>query len=131
MISYVLNLWVYWKGGFYIMNLGKRIKLYRIQNGYTQEVLGLKIGVKKAAINKYEKETVVNLKQDTIKKLADAFSISVPELMGWENAEQIAKESNLLDQVKIVFGSDAVNLLIHYLKMNDAERTDFIESLNL
>ena len=38
------------------MNMGERIKQLRQANGLTQEELGKYIGVKKAAIMKYEKE---------------------------------------------------------------------------
>jgi transcriptional regulator with XRE-family HTH domain len=57
------------------MNMGDKLKHLRIKKGLTQEEVGLKIGLQKAAINKYEKGTVENLKSTTIKKLADLFEI--------------------------------------------------------
>lgn len=44
------------------MNTGEIIKQLRLRRGMSQEELGKKIGVQKAAINKYEKGLVVNLK---------------------------------------------------------------------
>ena len=44
------------------MTTGERIKAFRISLGMSQEELGELIGVKKAAINKYETGLVVNLK---------------------------------------------------------------------
>ena len=38
-------------------------------------MLGKKLDVKKASIQKYESNRVVNLKQETIKKLADLFDV--------------------------------------------------------
>lgn len=48
------------------MTTGERIKELRLQKGLSQEELGAMIGVKKAAINKYETGVVVNLKRSTI-----------------------------------------------------------------
>ena len=48
-----------------------RIRDLRIERGMTQEELGKAVGLKRAAINKYEKGVVVNIKQETIMKLAE------------------------------------------------------------
>lgn len=66
------------------MTTGDRIKTTRISKGLTQEELGDMIGVKKAAINKYESGLVVNLKRTTIMKLADALGVSPIYLMGMD-----------------------------------------------
>ena len=44
------------------MTIGEKIKQARLAKGYTQEELGNLVGVKKAAINKYESGIVQNLK---------------------------------------------------------------------
>lgn len=67
------------------MTVGERIRVLRQQKGLSQEELGEKVGVKKAAINKYEKGIVVNLKQSMIEKLADALGVSPIYLMGFED----------------------------------------------
>lgn len=61
----------------------ERIKELRLQRGMTQQELGEKIGVKKAAINKYETGLVVNLKRSSIALLAEALGVSPGYLMGW------------------------------------------------
>lgn len=66
------------------MNTGEIIKQLRLRRGMSQEELGKKIGVQKAAINKYEKGLVVNLKRETIAKLADALDTTPTILMGWD-----------------------------------------------
>ena len=48
------------------MTIGERIKKARLEKGFTQEELGNRVGVKKAAINKYETGIVVNLKHCVI-----------------------------------------------------------------
>ena len=45
------------------MTTGERIKMLRKEHNLTQEELGAKIGVQKAAIQKYEKGTVKNIKR--------------------------------------------------------------------
>ena len=66
------------------MTMGDRIKNLRLQRGLTQEELGAIVGVKKSAIYKYESGLVVNLKRDTIEKLARALGVRPTTLMGLE-----------------------------------------------
>ena len=57
------------------MNVGDYIKQLRTEKGLTQEQLGNLLGVKRAAINKWESGIVQNLKRTTIKKLAEIFEV--------------------------------------------------------
>ena len=63
------------------MNMGERIKQLRQSKGLTQEELGEYIGVKKAAITKYEKGNVKNMKRSTIETLSKLFEVSPSYLM--------------------------------------------------
>lgn len=63
------------------MNMGERIKQLRIANGLTQEELGKYIGVQKAAIRKYEKGEVQNIKRSSIEILSNLFKVSPSYLM--------------------------------------------------
>ncbi len=65
------------------MTVGERIKKLRRQHGLTQEELGAKIGVQKAAIQKYEKGTVRNIKRDSLIKLATILNTTPEYLLGW------------------------------------------------
>ena len=69
------------------MTTGERIKYLRLRNGLSQEELGKKVGVGKAAINKYEKGIVVNFKRSMIDKLADALDVSPIYLMGFDDEQ--------------------------------------------
>ena len=60
---------------------GERIKQCRLNAGMTQSELAAKIGVKFSAIHKYENGLVVNLKRDTIEKLAAALDVKPSYLM--------------------------------------------------
>jgi transcriptional regulator with XRE-family HTH domain len=63
------------------MTLGEKIKRLRKEHNWTQETLGQKVGVQKAAINKYETGAVINLKRKVIKDLAAALEVSPVWLM--------------------------------------------------
>lgn len=91
------------------MNMGERIKQLRIANGLTQEELGRYIGVQKAAIRKYEKGEVQNIKRSSIEILSNLFKVSPSYLMciNEENNVSVAKTttipliSNFLDNLEI------------------------------
>jgi len=63
------------------MTTAEKIKQLRLQKGLSQEALGSLIGVKKAAINKYETGRVVNIKRTTLKRLADALGVTPADLL--------------------------------------------------
>lgn len=69
------------------MTTGERIRQLRIEHQMTQEELGAKVGVQKAAIYKYENGLVVNLKRSTIEKLALVLETTPTYLMGMEDSE--------------------------------------------
>lgn len=69
------------------MTTGERIRQLRIEHDMTQEELGEKIGVQKAAIYKYENGLIVNLKRTTLEKLALVLDTTPTYLMGLEDVE--------------------------------------------
>lgn len=69
------------------MTTGERIRQLRIEHQMTQEELGAKVGVQKAAIYKYENGLVVNLKHSILEKLALVLDTTPTYLMGMEDAE--------------------------------------------
>ena len=60
-----------------------RLKELRLQNAYTQDMLGNFLGVQKAAICKYETGRAV-LPQEMLLRLADLFSVSTDYILGRE-----------------------------------------------
>lgn len=105
-------------------NVGQRIKRLRKERNWTQEMLGAKLGVKKAAIQKYESGRVVNLKQETIKKLTDLFEVPPTTFLDCSDWDNYAEEINLSEQVKTIellqkhFGGEAVTLLHIFSELN-------------
>lgn len=69
------------------MKMGDIIKQLRLERGLTQEELGEIVGVKKAAVQKWESGMTKNLKRSTIKKLSDYFGVTPSYLMGMRNED--------------------------------------------
>lgn len=83
------------------MTTGERIKMLRREHNLTQEELGAKIGVQKAAIQKYEKGTVKNIKRDSLLKLAQILGTTPEYLLGWDDIPSNLEMSNDAEFVKI------------------------------
>lgn len=69
------------------MDMGDRIKELRISKGWSQEELGERLGLKRAAINKYETGSVENIKRSTIQTMADIFGVSPAYLLAFDDDE--------------------------------------------
>lgn len=82
------------------MTAGERIKKLRKEHHMTQEELGNIIGVKKAAIQKYEKGTVQNIKRASLLKLAEVLDTTPEYLLGWDKPDNVI-EVNIEDLVNI------------------------------
>ena len=78
------------------MTTAEKIKQLRLQKGLSQEALGAKIGVKKAAINKYETGRVVNIKRTTLKRLADALGVTPADLLDDESSSSGSDQADTL-----------------------------------
>lgn len=57
-----------------------RIRMLREAQGWSQDDLGLKLNVKRAAISKYETGSI-SLSDETLRKLADVFEVSIDYLL--------------------------------------------------
>lgn len=73
--------------------MGDRIKQMREEHNMTQKQLAEKLGLQDSAIAKYEKGRVLNMKRDTIAKMAEIFGCSPTWLMGLDdNASEEQQE---------------------------------------
>lgn len=103
---------------------GTRIKELRTLFGMSQEELGRRVGVQRAAINKYEKGTVTNIPIQTIERIARTFDVSPNYIVGWDdsNTNPLAVEVRLLQGIKNIYGSDVVELLESYVEVTNEGR---------
>lgn len=87
-----------------IMDTGAKIKQLRESLDMTQEDLGKLLGVKKAAINKYETGTVVNLKRSTIENLCNIFNVTPQYLLSDSDLSQPSSSMQLTEQEERLLG---------------------------
>lgn len=110
------------KKGVKIMNInpGTRIKELRTLAGMSQEELGKRVGVQRAAINKYEVGSVTNIPLATIEKMANVFDVSPTYIVGWDNTSSnpLSAEVKVLKGVQTFYGKDAVDLLEAYTTLS-------------
>ena len=99
---------------------GTKIKELRQLHGLSQEELGRRVGVQRAAINKYEKGTVTNIPIETIEKIANIFEVSPTYLVGWDTTptNPLAVEIKVIQAVNSLFGADVVDLMETYVGVN-------------
>ena len=99
---------------------GTRIKYLRSLTNMSQEELGRRVGVQRAAINKYEKGTVENIPLKTIEKIAQVFEVSPTYIVGWNNKESnpLSAEVKVLQGVQRFYGKESVELLEHFVHLN-------------
>lgn len=86
----------------------------------SKEELGRRVGVQRAAIQKYEKGTVENIPLKTIEKIANVFGVSPSYLVGWSQIEPtpLSAEVKLLGGLKRFYGDSVVDLVEIYTKLN-------------
>ena len=101
--------------------LGERIKELRAITNMSQEELGRRVGVQRAAINKYEKGTVENIPIKTIERIANVFDVSPTYIVGWngDSDNPLAVEVKLLQGVKRYYGAEVVDLIELYTTLNN------------
>ena len=119
------------------MHTGTKIKQLRKLNGWTQEELGEKLGVKKSAIQKYEKDEIVNLKLATIKKLCNVFEIPPGQLIFPEaeefdkkfNANKLSFEVKIIEEIEMLYGTQALEVICNFTKLNDKGKSHAVEMI--
>ncbi|EAD0738625.1 LexA family transcriptional regulator [Listeria monocytogenes] len=80
-----------------IETMGERIKRLRLERKLTQEELGNKFGLKRAAINKYEKGNVENMKRSIIEEMSSFFDVTPSYLMALDESSSIETIYNKLE----------------------------------
>ncbi|MFA5506828.1 MAG: helix-turn-helix transcriptional regulator [Vulcanimicrobiota bacterium] len=69
------------------MNIGERIRRFRRERNWTQADLARVVGIQKQNISRYESGRV-EPRRDKLQQFADAFDITVEELMGLVDSRQ-------------------------------------------
>ena len=101
------------------MKTAEKIKALRLQKGMTQEELGRAVGVQRAAINKYEKGSVVNIKRSVLQGLADALGCAPVDLLDDEDSLFLDSDGGIYGASQIS-RSEQKQRLLYYINMMDA-----------
>lgn len=116
-----------------MVNPGERIKELRILADMSQEELGRRVGLQRAAINKYEKGRVTNIPIETVESMARVFDVSPTYIVGWDEFQSpnpLALEVKVLTGVKKFYGDEAVDLLKAFTNLNSRGRRRLMEYSN-
>ena len=112
-------------------SMGERIKYLRLLANMSQEELGNRVGVQRAAINKYEKGSVTNIPIATIEKIANTFDVSPIYLVGWDNVEinPLSAEVKVLQGVKQFYGGEVIEIIEQYMHLNSIGKKRVLQYL--
>lgn len=116
------------------LTVGQKIKKLRLDKGLTQQELGDLLGVKKAAVQKYESGQVQNLKQSTIKKLCEIFNkypdyFIYDEFDSWLE-EELKKEVEFVQIIEKKYGKEVVNIFEVIIDLNEDSRKKVSDYVN-
>lgn len=83
------------------MEINERIKLKRLEKGFTLEELASKIDVGKSTIFKYENGDISNIPSDKIEKIAEALDTTPQYLMGWDDMQEdeLKEREELMNEI--------------------------------
>lgn len=111
--------------------IGTMIKMLREQKDWSQEELGKRIGVGRAAVNKYEKGTVENIPLSTIEKQAQVLDTTPLHLLGWsESREVVSYETKVVKGISYFYGEESLELLETFVALNARGQKKAMDYLN-
>ena len=113
------------------MTMAQRIRDCRKSKDMTQKELAEKLGVKEAAVSKWESGKVENIPRTTIDAMAKLFEVNPCYLMAFSNDPNTPKlEMTIYDRVTIELGSEATDLLQKFMAMNQKGRDTAFATVN-
>ena len=102
-------------------NVGVKIKELRKMYNMSQEELGNRLGIKRAAVQKYEKGTVENIPIKTIERIASIFDVTPTYILGWDlhSTNSLPMEAKILQGIQTFYGSEVVELIEIYCTVSN------------
>ena len=114
------------------MTTAEIIYKYRKEHNLSQEEFGKKVGVNRAAVSKWEKGHVKEMKGKTITNVCRLIGITPYELMDWDeefNSFKLSNEVKLMEAIQTQYGNNSVELLNYFSKLNSTGREKAIENV--
>lgn len=113
------------------MCVGSAIRKLRQEKGMTQTELGALLGVKKAAVQKWESGQVQNLKQSTVKSLCEIFdknpAVFIFDTNELLNSERVKRQLSMLEEIEILYGNDVIKLMEVFLELGDKNQAKLLD----
>lgn len=116
------------------MTMGEYIKKLREEKGWSQDELGQKVGVNRAAVQKWEKGTVENIKRSTIKELSKVLDVSPCDLMQWDeevNLQKVRHEIDACELFEKYYGKEAFKAVSMFLKLDTVDQGKVVERMEV
>jgi transcriptional regulator with XRE-family HTH domain len=114
--------------------LGRRIQDLRNAQGWTQERLGLAVGMDRSRISRYEKGRL-NASAITVKRLAEILGVTTDELLGLfpvrppRLGDALGERSTQLDLVPLAHRESLLQLIDSYLETHHISLADLARTL--
>lgn len=116
------------------LTTGEIIRWLRRNEGWTQEELGELLGVKKSAVQKYENNSIRNLKLDNIRALCKLFNVPPWVIIYPEDVrpELLQQKKLFQENVNSVMENSEILLLLMVLNQNGkAKAVQYMSDLTL
>lgn len=93
--------------------IGIKLKELRIKNHYTLEEVGVKVGISKQTLYKYEHSIVSNIPYDKIELLANLYKTTPSSIIGWTDSIVDARyKENILQKLAKDLNDEDLDLII-------------------
>ena len=112
------------------MTTAEIIIKYRKDHNLSQEEFGKKVGVNRAAVSKWEKGHVKEMKGKSILAISRLTGVPPYELMGWDeefNSMNLSNQVKLIERIQTQYGNDAVELLSNFEKLNSIGKENALQ----
>ncbi len=114
------------------MKMSEFIRVNRKAKGYTQEQFGqlFNPSVNRAAVSKWEKGHVTNIKRSQIQRMCEIFGCAPSELMCFDSEQDTQTPSDELesyDGIKKIFGKQAAELVNIFNSFNEEGKEKLLD----
>lgn len=106
---------------------------YRREHNLSQEEFGKKVGVNRAAVSKWEKGHVKEMKGKTILNICRLVGCTPYDLMGWDEEfnpqNKLAIETKLIENIQFQYGKESVEMLNYFTQLNSTGKSKALENI--
>ena len=108
----------------FVSNIADNITQLRKANKMSMEELGIKVGVSKQTIQRYESKEIKNIPYDKIMLIASALGVTPIELMGWSDEKPVQRN------LSAAVASEDFELLTKYAQLIKEDKKIIMDMIN-